>query len=281
MQGRLEDRRLLNTVLAQHATKLLDSLPRGDSMAVAGLVDQFVSSLKPHLSAQNMRPLMVDVLSSAMSTIEERNSLRDLLVHLVRPLMRVTEGDASEALLLLIEARDPHVAAHHRAVEAIACRLGLALGLDSVANQAVAASARVFDAGKLFVPRELLHGEIELDNSTWPFLKQHIHDSVDLIEAIADLRPLAAIVRSHHERYDGFGYPDRIAGESIPIESRVLALADAWHAMLSPRSYRSAAPVAEVVLAVSDGRGRQWDPRVVDALLSLVWGDRRRLSRAG
>jgi response regulator RpfG family c-di-GMP phosphodiesterase len=267
-------------LLARHATKLLDTLPNGDGVAVAALVDQFVSSLKPHLSTESMRPLVLDLLSSALVSVDDLGYLRELFVHLIRPLMRVTEGDASAALYLLIEARDAKVASHHRAVEAIACRLGMALGLNSTTNRTIAASARIFDVGKLFVPDNLLHGEIELNNTTWQLLKQHVFDSVDLIETIPDLRPLATIVRSHHERYDGFGYPDRVAAENIPIEGRVIALADAWHAMLSPRSYRTASPVAEVVLQISDGRGRQWDPHVVDALLSLVWGDRRRLSRA-
>jgi HD-GYP domain-containing protein (c-di-GMP phosphodiesterase class II) len=267
-------------LLARHATKLLDTLPHGDSAAVSALVEQFINSLKPHLSPDSMQPLILDLLSSAIVKVDDLIYLRELFIDLVPVLTRVTNGDASAALLLLIEARDKKIASHHRSVEAVACRLGMALGLSGQSVQAIAASARIFDVGKLFVPCELLHGAIELNNATWEVVRQHVDDSVGIIEAIPSLRPLAGIVRSHHERFDGYGYPDRIAGEFTPIESRVIALSDAWHAMLSPRSYRTGSPVAEVVLQVADGRGRQWDPHAVDALLSLVWGDRRRFSRA-
>ena len=118
--------------------------------------------------------------------------------------------------------------------------------------------------------REILYDERPLDRDTWPVAKAHVIDSWTVVKAVPSLAPLAAIVRAHHERPDGHGYPDGLNRGAIPVEARILSLADAWVSVVSTRPFRPAMTVREAILMLEDGRGMQWDAEIVDALLTFV-----------
>jgi HD-GYP domain-containing protein (c-di-GMP phosphodiesterase class II) len=106
-------------------------------------------------------------------------------------------------------------------------------------------------------------------------MRTHAEVGEHLVRRIADVGIAAAAVRHHHERFDGGGYPDGLAGASIPFEARVVAVADAFHAMISERPYRRPIPPRQALQILEEGRGSQWDPEVVDAMVGMF---RRRTS---
>jgi HD-GYP domain-containing protein (c-di-GMP phosphodiesterase class II) len=101
-------------------------------------------------------------------------------------------------------------------------------------------------------------------------MRSHSERGAKILEQIPALREIAPVVRAHHERFDGLGYPDRLEGNAIPLAARIVAVADAFHAMISKRPYREAMSVSQAINNLMDGRGRQWDPRVVDMMISVV-----------
>lgn len=206
----------------------------------------------------------------AVENVETVRSLMRLLAQLSTAIAPQFGGDASRALGALIAARDPDVAGHHRGVEAAANRLAAHLNIDQSTRTRITRSARVFDVGKLFVPPDVLYAEGPLDRDTWPVVQRHVTDSYTILNGIPSLTPLAGIVRAHHERPDGHGYPDGLRDDEIPIESHVLSLADTWVSVVSSRPYRPAMSVNEAVLMLQDGRGRQWHHELVDCLIANV-----------
>ncbi len=244
-----------------------------DAHEAAFIVDSLIAALKAHMPSEGVLPHIEELVAQPLQDADT-GLLAELLVTLAQPFARLHLGDASQGLWALMALRDPHVASHTNAVASIARRIGNSLDLDAGQRDRLVRSARIFDIGKLLVPSELLHGAFQLSNETWPHVKRHAEAGADVVRNITQLWTLSEIVRSHHERFDGYGYPDNLKGQFIPIEARIIAVADAWHAVISPRPYRHPAPVHEAMQILTDGRGSQWDPEMVDALLMLVWSDR-------
>jgi HD-GYP domain-containing protein (c-di-GMP phosphodiesterase class II) len=215
----------------------------------------------------------------AVENVDTVRSLMRLLIQLSMALAPFHGGDASRALGDLINTRDKSVGAHHRGVESAAVRLAAQLELDQATTTRIARSARVFDVGKLFVPIEVLHGDGPLDRESWPVMQRHVTDSCSIVASIPSLAPLAQVLRAHHERPDGHGYPDGLRGEEIPVEAHVLSIADTWVSVVSARPYRPAMSVNEAILMLKDGRGRQWDADAVDGLLEFVAPRQRDVGR--
>jgi HD-GYP domain-containing protein (c-di-GMP phosphodiesterase class II) len=126
------------------------------------------------------------------------------------------------------------------------------------------------DVGKIATPTELLLRPGPLSSDEWHVMRSHATIGARMLEKTATLRSFAPIVRAHHERFDGEGYPDRIRGEAIPLVARVVAVSDAFHAMISKRPYRQPISVPSAVRELRRGSGTQWDERVVEAMLSIV-----------
>ena len=126
------------------------------------------------------------------------------------------------------------------------------------------------DIGKVRVPAALLASAGPLDEQGWELMRAHPAHSEALVTAVGDLRPVARIVRHHHERWDGGGYPDGLAGKAIPLEARIIAAVDAWSAMPANRPYRAALSEADARAELERVAGSQLDPEVVAALLSVL-----------
>jgi HD-GYP domain-containing protein (c-di-GMP phosphodiesterase class II) len=189
--------------------------------------------------------------------------------------------DAAEAMLGMAQLRDPALAAQARAVSHLAQQLaGLVEMSDSEVRLAKVAGL-VYDLGKLGVA-DVLACEGPFTSEQFVHMQRHAADGAALVANVPTLAglKLPAIVRAHHERYDGFGYPDRLAGSTIPAVSRVLAVADAYFAMTSVRPYRPAMSIEEVLQTLEEGAGNQWDPLVVKAVDRAVrQGPRRQPQR--
>jgi diguanylate cyclase (GGDEF)-like protein len=175
-----------------------------------------------------------------------------------------------EALANALEASDEHTSRHARWITDLALRVGRELSLDARALKRLELGALFHDIGKIGIDSALLTKEGPLTDEeraiveTHPVLGERI---LAPIEQLADVRP---IVRSCHERYDGSGYPDHLAGELIPLEARIVFVCDAYHAMTSDRSYRLGLGVEEAKRRLEEASGTQFDPAVVRALLRVL-----------
>jgi diguanylate cyclase (GGDEF)-like protein/putative nucleotidyltransferase with HDIG domain len=171
-----------------------------------------------------------------------------------------------EALALAIEAKDQMTHSHLQRVRVYALELGRELGLDENELNALRAAAVLHDIGKLAVPEHILSkpGRLTVEE----FEKMKIHPIVggEILEQVRFPYPVVPIVRAHHEKWDGSGYPQGLKGEEIPIGARILSVVDCLDAVASDRKYRKALPLDEAMAVVAAGSGTQYDPQIVEIL---------------
>jgi len=175
-----------------------------------------------------------------------------------------------DALLQALQEREPDLRGHVDNVAELALAVGRQLGLDSDELFQVARAADLHDVGKLAVPDAILNKPGPLDEVEWSFMRQHTIVGDRILSAAPALEPVAKLVRASHERYDGQGYPDRLAGDDIPLGARIVAVCDAYHAMTSDRPYRKAMPAQNALIELRRCAGLQFDPDVVKAFCHLV-----------
>jgi len=141
------------------------------------------------------------------------------------------------------------------------------LGVHGHARSDLVAAAQLHDIGKIGLPQEVLLKTGPLDEGEWALIRQHTVAGAQMVESVPELSEIARLVRHSHERWDGGGYPDGLAGEEIPLGSRVGFCADAFHAIRSDRPYRRARPSRVALDEVRRNAGSQFDPQVADALM--------------
>ena len=171
-----------------------------------------------------------------------------------------------EALALAIEAKDHTTGDHLQRVRVYALEIGRDLGITEAEMAALRAAAVLHDIGKLAVPEHIISKPGKLTPEEFEKMKVHPVVGAEILEQVHFPYPVAPIVRSHHEKWDGTGYPDGLAGEAIPIGSRILAAVDCLDALASDRQYRKALPLDEAMARVETDAGKHFDPRVVRAL---------------
>ncbi len=183
--------------------------------------------------------------------------------------LRLSRQETVERLTRAIEIRDPETGEHVNRMALIAALLGRRLGLTDDRVLLLRAAAPMHDVGKIATPDEVLQKRGPLTEEERAVMQLHTvvgHQILDGSESNL-LRMAAAIALTHHERWDGGGYPRGLAGEEISLEGRIVAVADVFDALLSDRCYRAAMPLDETVALMHEGRGAQFDPDVVDVLL--------------
>jgi HD-GYP domain-containing protein (c-di-GMP phosphodiesterase class II) len=144
------------------------------------------------------------------------------------------------------------------------------LGMSSEVQAFAALCGTLHDVGKIATPGDVLLKPGPLDGEEWAAMRAHSRIGAKMLERIASLQELAPVVRAHHERMDGLGYPDGLAGEAIPIVARIVAVADSFHAMISKRPYRAPLSVPAAIDELCACSGTQFDPAVVRAMLDVV-----------
>ncbi|MEV0718388.1 diguanylate cyclase [Asanoa sp. NPDC050611] len=159
---------------------------------------------------------------------------------------------------------------HSTAVSRWSLLVGERLGLDMAALRRVAAAGRLHDIGKVSVADSVLRKALPLTPAEWAQLRRHPEESARLLTELGGRPDLGAVVAAHHERFDGTGYPHGLAGTRIPIEARIVTIADAWAAMLADRPYARSLTAAEARAEIERCRGTQFDPAVADVFLQLV-----------
>ena len=177
---------------------------------------------------------------------------------------------AVQALAAAIEARDNYTHEHSEQVVSLATDVAKLLGLPPAELDAVRHGALLHDVGKLAIPNEILHKPGPLTDAEWRVMAEHPVIGERILRRTPQLGHLAPIVRHEHERWDGCGYPDGLAGTDIPIASRIILACDAYNAMITTRPYREAMSVADAVAELRAKSGTQFDPDVVAALLERL-----------
>ena len=185
-----------------------------------------------------------------------------------------------EVLALAIEAKDHTTQAHLERVEVYAIAVGQELGLDEMELEALRASALLHDIGKLAVPEYIISKPGKLTPAEFEKMKTHTVVGAEIVEQIQFPYPVAPIVRSHHEKWDGTGYPDGLSAEKIPVGARILAAVDCLDALASDRQYRRALPLDEAIQVVQSEAGKSFDPKVV-AILARRYVELERLATSG
>lgn len=176
--------------------------------------------------------------------------------------------DSIRALAKIINTRDPLTKDHSERVAHIAGRLGRHIGLRGQPLSNVVLSADLHDIGRIVIPDKILNKPGRLTKEEYEIVKQHPAAGYDLLQGVRALKDVLPGIRYHHERYDGQGYPDGLSGEEIPLIARIIAVADVFEALTSPRSHRGAISAVEAAAVLREVAGSQLDPELVKAFLN-------------
>jgi two-component system, cell cycle response regulator len=175
-----------------------------------------------------------------------------------------------DVLLQVLREREPELHHHLHGVAALAAAVGRRLSLSAEQLDEVTRAAELHDVGKIAIPDEILHKPASLDDDEWELMRQHTIIGDRILGAAPAMRPVAEIVRASHERWDGDGYPDRLAGERIPLGARIVSVCDAFHAMTTPRPYQRTLSREEALAELHRCAGTQFDPAVVEVFCVLA-----------
>ena len=173
-------------------------------------------------------------------------------------------------LLKVLSEREPELHEHSSDVMSLARGVARRLGLPPDEREIVARAAELHDIGKMAIPDAILSKPGPLDDREWRFMRRHTIIGEDILNAAPALQPVAALVRASHERWDGTGYPDGTAGEEIPEGARIVAVCDAFSAMVQDRPYQPGLTVGEAVAEIERCAGEHFDPRVVEAFAAEI-----------
>ncbi len=176
----------------------------------------------------------------------------------------------ADGLLAALRLHDPELAEHSEITAELATRLAVSMGLDAEIVARVTLTARLHDIGKMRIPRSITSKPMPLTAAERAEVQSYPKYGADTLAAMPALADIAALVRAQRESFDGSGYPAGTAREEIPIESRIVAVADAFHTMTLARPYRQARSTNDAMEGVVAGRGTQFDPAVVDAFAALL-----------
>jgi HD-GYP domain-containing protein (c-di-GMP phosphodiesterase class II) len=173
---------------------------------------------------------------------------------------------AVDVLARAVDVRDAYTGRHSAEVGELARRVGERLGMTGDELTVLECAARLHDVGKLGVPDTILRKPGPLDEIEWRVMRGHPEWGAEMVSTVPGLEEIASLVASHHERWDGCGYPDGLAGEAIPLASRVISVCDAYEAMVSDRPYRASLSRQRALAELAAGAGSQFDAAVVAAV---------------
>ena len=207
--------------------------------------------------------------------IKDRHRLLQLNEALIKAQVHLerAEIDTIAALILIEEAKDPYVRGHSKRVSEFCLKIAREMGFSEERQKIIERAGILHDIGKLGIADSILQKPGKLDDEEWEIMKKHPRHAVEILEPLKFLVEEKKIVTHHHERYDGNGYPDGLKGEEIPMEARIMAVADTFDAMNSARAYRKALSRDAILSELKRVSGIQLDTSVVDVFLKLLKED--------
>jgi diguanylate cyclase (GGDEF)-like protein len=223
-------------------------------------------------AGRKLDALRQEALDAARGLTSGESALAGVLRDLEQERSRATQAYHAvvRSLAAALEARDGYTGEHSDDVHDLSVAVAFRLGLDPRATGEVEAVALLHDIGKIGVPDQVLHKPGPLTEDEWLLMREHPAIGERILRPLPGLSAVATAVRHEHERWDGGGYPDGLAGEDIPLASRIVLACDAYHALVSDRPYRRAMDPVHARSELLAGAGTQFDPRVVEALLECL-----------
>lgn len=181
-----------------------------------------------------------------------------------------TIGQTIEMLSIAADNIHPYTVGHSQRVARYSLLIGTAMGMTQDQVNLLEWAALIHDVGKLSIPTTMLNKPSALTPDEYALLQRHASYTFDIVSTITDLKPVGPVASGHHERFDGSGYPNGLAGTDIPLGARVIAVADAFDAMTSQRPYRAANDVDVACEELIDNAGTQFDPEIVDIAVPVL-----------
>lgn len=234
----------------------------------AGLLGMIIT-LIPLMLLRFVQMQYIDRTKLVVQEVREKNIA---LQRSAYEIQKMSDG-LLETLAEVVDLRDPYVLGHSKQVSRYAVLMAKKLGLHSKQVELVRKAGLLHDIGKLGISEAILLKPALLTPSEHDQVKLHSQLGAELLENTHSLHEMIPIIRHHHERFNGGGYPDKLSGNDIPIEARILAVADAVEAMASDRPYRSGMTTKQILDELSKNAGTQFDPRVVKAFIQIVHSD--------
>lgn len=176
-----------------------------------------------------------------------------------------------KSMIKALDARDNPTSCHSETVADIATRFAIHLNLKKKQVDQIYLASLVHDIGKIGVPETILNKPGKLTNDEYEVVKKHTTIGHDILNEIESLSHVSETILHHHERYDGTGYPDRLAGQAIPLNSRIISICDSFEAMTSRRVYKSTMPTTIACNEIKTQRGKQFDPELADKFIEFLY----------
>jgi len=201
---------------------------------------------------------------------------KDLVTNLIDIIAKLTLknyeqfNDMVKIVMKALNEKDPYTQGHSIRVTEYALKIGEVLGLDKEKMKELELASVLHDIGKLGIPDKILKKPGRLTKEEFATMRQHSEKGEQMLAGIADLESYKKYVRSHHERYDGFGYPDGLKGDNIPLISRIIFVADTFDAMTSDRPYRKGLSIEVTIDELIKCSGTQFDPMVVGTFIRII-----------
>lgn len=177
---------------------------------------------------------------------------------------------AMKALIMSEEARDPYTSGHSKRVTEYAVQIAKKMGIDESYVRHIEYAGYLHDIGKIGISDAILNKAGRLNDEEWKIIQRHPDTALEILNPLKFLPEEKVIIKYHHERYDGKGYPDGLKGEGIPMGARIMAVADSFDAMNSKRPYRDVLPKDKIISELKISRGTQLDPKIVDIFLEMI-----------
>jgi response regulator RpfG family c-di-GMP phosphodiesterase len=207
---------------------------------------------------------VADVASATIIAFNDRRALENTYVGTMATLVEI------------VEAKDSYTRGHTERVRDLAVELAETVGVDGDYLREIRQAAELHDIGKIGIPDQILWKPGSLSEEEFLAIMKHSLHADKILQHLKFLNNVRIVIRAHHERYDGKGYPDGLVGEEIPIGARIIAIADTYDAMTSTRPYRQAIPHAEALLEIEQNAGTQFEPRLVAAFSDMMRKDTHR-----
>jgi putative two-component system response regulator len=227
-------------------------------------LELMVFSVKKALERKRMEEEIEAHHKNLERLVEERTTkLRETLL-----VLKKSHLDSVKVLAGAIDAKDPYTRGHSDRVRKMSIRIGMKMGFGEKRLENLVFGALLHDIGKIGIRDEVLQKKGQLSPEEYQYVQQHPLIGVKIVEGIDFFKDKIPMIRNHHEHFDGKGYPDGLIGELILLEARIIGVPDAFDAMTSLRPHRKAMPVEDVILEMEKGKGRQFDPQILEIFLN-------------
>ena len=215
------------------------------------------------------------LIESGVKSIEQMKTIKHINTELIDKKDELEKAylDTIGILRQTVEAKDPYTRGHSDRVAEYSVLIGKKLGLDEKTLHTLKIGGLFHDIGKIGIPDSILLKESKLNDEEYSQIKNHPTIGVHMLGDAKIFTEILPIIKHHHERYDGHGYPSNLAGENIPLLARIAAVADTFDAMTSKRSYRNALPLDIVISEIEKCSGTQFDPNIANAFLEILKSD--------